>query len=174
MRSLIIVLLITLLNGNNLFAQKSDCNLLTDRETEEGHIKSTRRTAMIDLPDNAFGIILQNYSGNLKMLIDWAFSTKKITQKFTIANNNSVTFILKNGHAIQFEIKEPQRGAGSLRQSWGNYEVGGMINFSAAQADTLLQAPIASMLLSYYGLPADTINTVEAKDYFIKTVPCIK
>ena len=166
---------IFIITCGNVFAQKKgDCDLLTDRKTDEGYIRSTHRTAIIEQPDQGFGIILQNYSGSLVMLIDWAFAATRIKNKFTAANKNTVTFVLKNGSSVHFEISEPQQGSGSRKQSWGNYEVGGMIDVSPGQADTLQESPINKMLLSFYGLPADTISAIPAKDYFIKNLPCVR
>lgn len=156
-------------------AQSNDCHLIVDRATEDGgHLKSTKRQPVVALNDMAFGIILQNYSGVVKLLIDWSINVNHLKHNFDKKATSTVTFIMQNGQWVKLDIKEPEPGAGAKLQSWGNFELGGMIDLTKGQADSLQQAPLKSMLLSFYGLPNDTINTLQTPDVFVKQMPCVK
>ena len=172
-RNSIIIAFILLLSSAAI-AQQNDCHLMMDKAVEGKRIKATKRTSLVEMTDFGMGVMLQNYTGNMTMVLDIAINGKRITKNFNKNKQCTLGFVLKNGAVVTFDIKEAKAGSGAHLQSWGNYEIGSTVDVRKGQNDTLQQAPISAMLFSFYGLPNDTISTFSNKEYFVKNLPCIK
>ncbi|MDX2000964.1 MAG: hypothetical protein SFW35_00900 [Chitinophagales bacterium] len=162
-----------LLISNQLWSQQNDCQIITDKKTEAGYLRSTKRVPVIDMPDVAFGIFMQNFSGTYKMLIDWSLNASRVKTKLNTDTPAKITFNLADGSIVSFNIIESSPGRGSMRSSWNTYELGGIIVIPPAQLQQLQASPIKSIALTFYNQPVETFDAIKAPDYFVKTIPCL-
>src|SRR4051812_14038368 len=75
-----IIIAFTLLLSSAAIAQQNDCHLMMDKAVEGKRLKATKRSGLVEMADFGMGVMLQNYTGNITMVLDIAINGKRITK----------------------------------------------------------------------------------------------